>query len=220
MGFNARRRVGGELRKTKRWFEVKVLVACEFSGIVREAFNSMGHDAWSCDFRPSEKEGSHLLGDVIPHLGENWDLMIAHPPCTFIANSGVRWLFEKQGRWEKLREATTFFKEFLNARITRICVENPQPHKWGIELIGRKYDQKIQPWQFGEPQKKGTCLWLKNLPPLQPTKILIPPKDKLELKKWESVWREPPGENQGKNRSRTFVGIASAMATQWGGKNE
>jgi len=195
---------------------MRILIACEFSGIVREAFTKKGWDAWSCDFLPTEISGQHIQGDVLNHLDENWDLMIAHPPCTYIANSGARWLFEKEGRWQKLSEATTFFKALLNAPIKHIAVENPLPHKWGAEQIGIKYSQKIQPYQFGVKQKKGICLWLKNLPLLQPTDILIPPKNKEELKKWEAVWREPPSKDQWKNRSRTFQKVAEAMADQWG----
>lgn len=194
----------------------KVLIACEFSGIVRDAFSNRGHDAISCDLLPTEREGKHYQDDVLKHLDEDWDLMIAHPPCTFIANSGARWLFEKEDRWAKLAEATKFFRNLLDAPIDKIAVENPIPHKWGLEQIGRKYDQRIQPWQFGEKQKKGTCFWLKNLPKLIPTKVLELPKDKGELKKWEAVWREAPGKDQWKNRSRTFQGIADAMADQWG----
>jgi hypothetical protein len=194
---------------------MKMLVACEFSGIVREAFAKKGWDAWSCDLLPTELPGQHIQDDVLNHLNEDWDLMIAHPPCTYIANSGARWLFEKEGRWQRLSEATTFFKALLNAPIERIAIENPLPHKWGAEQIGIKYAQKVQPYQFGTPQKKGICLWLKNLPLLQLTNILVPPKNKEELKKWEKVWREPPGKDQWKNRSRTFPNIAEVMAEQW-----
>jgi hypothetical protein len=196
--------------------KMKVLVACEFSGIVRNAFSNRGHDAVSCDLLPTEQPGKHVQGDVCEILNDGWDLMIAHPPCTFIANSGARWLFEKEGRWKQLEEATTFFKTLLNAPIEKIAVENPMPHKWGMQQIGRKYDQRIQPWQFGEPQKKGICLWLKNLPLLEPTDVLELPKRKEELKKWERVWREPPGKEQWKNRSRFYPKIAEAMAEQWG----
>lgn len=198
---------------------MKILIACEFSGIVREAFKKQGHDAWSCDLLPTEIPGNHIQDDVLKHLN-GWDMMIAHPPCTYIANSGARWLFEKPGRWEQLKDATDFFKQLLNAPIDKIAVENPLPHKWGTEQIGIKYSQKIQPYQFGEKQKKGICLWLKGLPLLQPTDVLIPPKDKEELKKWEMVWRAPPGKDQWKNRSRTFTKIADAMAQQWGTAKE
>jgi hypothetical protein len=150
---------------------MRILIACEFSGIVREAFKQKGWDAWSCDLLPTEIQGQHIQDDVLKHLEDGWDMMIAHPPCTYIANSGVRWLFEKKGRWKQLDEATDFFNRLLNAPIEKIAIENPQPHKWGTERIG-KYSQKIQPYQFGEKQKKGICLWLKNMPLLQPTNIL------------------------------------------------
>jgi hypothetical protein len=195
----------------------RVLVACEMSGRVREAFNKRGFEAWSCDLVDSEIPGRHYKCDVRDILGLGWDLMIGHPPCTYIANSGVRWLFEKPGRWEQLDDACRFFNTLKNAPIDRICIENPIPHKWGLERIGNKYTQKVQPYYFGDKQKKTTCLWLKNLPLLvATTPELKPPKDKEEAKKWEMVWRMPPGENQAKERSRTFQGIADAMAEQWG----
>ncbi len=196
--------------------EKRILIGCEFSGRVREAFKKKGWDAWSCDFLPTEIPGQHIQGDVLKHLNDGWHMAIFHPPCTFIANSGARWLFEKENRWEELAKATAFFKSLLNAPIPHIAVENPLPHKWGAEQIGRKYDQRVQPYQFGVPQKKGICLWLKNLPLLVPTNILTPPKDKTELKKWETVWRAAPGKEQWKIRSRTFQGVADAMAEQWG----
>jgi len=195
---------------------MKVLIACEFSGIVRDAFAKKGHDAWSCDLLPSERPGNHIQGDVCDILDDGWDLMIAHPPCTFLANSGVRWLFQdskymtKELRWDHLREAADFFKRLLNAPIPHIAVENPIPHKYAIELIGKKYDQLIQPYQFGEPYSKATCLWLKNLPPLKSTKII--PKNQVK----QQVWKEPPSKERWKNRSRTYPGIADAMAEQWG----
>ena len=188
---------------------MKILIACEFSGIVREAFARKGHDAWSCDLLPTERSGNHIQGDVRDILDDDWDMMIAHPPCTYLANSGVRWLHERPERWEKLREAADFFRTLLNAPIERICVENPIPHRYAIQLIGRKYDQIIQPYQFGEPYSKATCLWLKNLSPLKPTKIL---KSGIVQK----VWREPPSPERWKNRSRTYPGVAKAMAEQWG----
>ena len=195
---------------------MRVLVACEFSGIVRDAFAARGHDAWSCDLLPSERPGNHIQGDVLEVLDQGWDLMIAHPPCTYLANSGCRWLFEKEGRWQQLADGVSFFLALLNAPIPRIAVENPTPHKWATERIGSKHHQRVQPWQFGEPQKKGICLWLKNLPPLIATNIQYPPTDPEQAKEWERVWREPPGKDQAKNRSRFFPGIAKAMAEQWG----
>lgn len=198
---------------------VRVLVGCECSGVVREAFRARGHDAWSCDLLPAE-DGSpfHLHGDVLAHLGGGWDLGIFHPPCQYIANSGARWLFEKPGRWAHLYEAVQFFRALLQSPIPRVAVENSQPHKWGQEMIGRKYDQKVQPWWFGDKQKKGLCLWLRGLPPLVPDCNVGPPPTSgtEEAKAWESVWRMAPGPQQAANRARTFPGFARAMAEQWG----
>lgn len=208
---------------------LRVLVACEFSGIVREAFRRRGHDAWSCDLLPAE-DGSefHITGDVSVILDHGWHLLVGHPPCTLLSNSGCGWLFNtpknptpgvlyEKERFDGLKEAVKFFLLLWRCPIPHICIENPRPHKWAMELIGRKFDCKIQPWEFGDKQKNGTCLWLKNLPPLMPTKFVgPPPTDKEEAKKWEDCWRMAPGKDQAKNRSRTFPGIAEAMAEQWG----
>lgn len=193
---------------------MRVLVACEFSGVVRDAFIRRGHDAISCDILATESPGPHVQGDVSPLLRETWDLIIAHPPCTFLANSGARWLFEKNGRWAQLDDACKFFLSFLDCGAPRVAVENPMPHKWATERIGRKYDFKVQPWEFGHKQKKTTCFWVKGLPSLTPTNIVGPPPK--GDKSWEAIWRMPPGPDQAKNRSRTFQGIADAMADQWG----
>jgi len=190
---------------------IRVLVACEFSGVVREAFRRRGFDAWSCDLLPAEDNSSyHIQGDVFEVLNEGWTLMIAHPPCTYLCNSGVRWLHEREGRWEKMEEAVEFFLKLWNAPVPYICIENPIPHRYARERIGR-YSQIIQPWQFGEPYSKATCLWLKNLPPLLPTCVI---KDKSKIK--QAVWKEPPSPDRWKNRSRTYRGVAEAMAEQWG----
>lgn len=190
--------------------QIKVLVACEFSGTVRRAFRSRGFDAWSCDLLPAE-DGSpyHIQGDVLEILSDGWDLMIAHPPCTYLCNSGVRWLHERPERWKKLEEAVEFFLALLSAPIPHIAVENPVMHRYACEKIG-KPSQYIQPYEFGEPVSKKTGLWLKNLPALKPTRII--PKEKVKQK----VWLEPPSSERWKNRSRTFKGIAEAMAEQWG----
>lgn len=195
---------------------MKVLVACEFSGTVRDAFIERGHDAVSCDLLPTESPGPHVQGDVLDLLDEGWDLMVAHPPCTYLANSGVRWLHERPDRWEKMREAAEFFKSLLNAPVPKICVENPVMHKYAVEIIGRKHDQTIQPYEFGHPESKRTCLWLKNLPPLLPTGIL----SKKEGTTWEN--QTPSGQNKlgpspdrWKERSRFYRGWAEAMANQW-----
>lgn len=196
---------------------MKVLIACEFSGIVRDAFKARGHDAWSCDLLPTKREGQHIQGDVLDILDDNWDLMIAHPPCTYLCNSGVRWLyFNRDGidcidieRWDKMEEAAGLFKWLLNQnRIKKIAIENPIPHKYAVEVIGRKYDQIIQPWQFGHGETKATCLWLKGLRKLGMTRLVAGREARIH--------KMSPGENRGKLRSVSFQGIADAMAEQWG----
>jgi len=189
---------------------MKVLLACEESQIVTEQFILKGHDAMSCDIKyPGAKGLPHYLGDVRDILHDLWDMIIAFPPCDFLANSGVRWLYEKPGRWEQLKKAAEFFNVFLNHPCEKICVENPIQHKYARELI-RKYNQIINPWQFGHTTKKKTCLWLKNLAPLIYT-YEVP-----EYLKTNEIHKEPPGSERKKNRSRTFPGIAKAMAEQWG----
>lgn len=189
---------------------MKVLVACEFSGIVRDAFRANGHDAWSCDLLPTEGDPAyHHKTDITTLLSQNsdWDLMIAHPPCTRLANSGVRWLNERN-LWGQMEEDAIFFQSLLESTIPSICIENPIPHRYALQIIGRKYDQIIQPWQFGHPETKATCLWLKNLPLLTPTKIVAGRTARVHM--------ASPGPNRRKERSRTLQGIAKAMAQQWG----
>lgn len=181
---------------------MRVLISCEYSGAVRDAFIAAGHDAMSCDLLPSEAPGPHYQGDVRDVLGDGWDLMVAHPPCTHLAVSGARWFHEKQA---EQTEALDFVRLLLEAPIPRIAVENP------VSIIStriRKPDQVIQPWQYGHGETKATCLWLKNLPALKPTQIV----DGREAR----VHRMPPGPNRWKERSRTYAGIAAAMAAQWG----
>ena len=181
---------------------MKVLVACEFSGIVRDAFTARGHDAWSCDLLPSEREGNHIQGDVLEILDNGWDLMIAHPPCTHLAVSGARWFKQKQ---QEQNEALRFIRLLMDASIPRIALENP------IGVISTKIckpNQIIQPWQFGHGETKATCLWLKGLPLLKQTRVVEGRTGR--------VWREPPSPDRWKNRSRTYRGIAEAMAEQWG----
>lgn len=181
---------------------MKILIACEYSGTVREAFSKLGHDAWSCDILETEIPGNHLQCDVREILGDGWDMMIAHPPCTHLAVSGARWFKDKK---VEQAEALEFVRLLLNAPIERIALENP------ISIISshiRKPDQIMQPWQFGHGETKATCLWLQNLPKLQPTNI-VEGRD-------QRIWKMPPGENRWKERSRTFKGIAQAMANQWG----
>lgn len=187
---------------------MRVLVACEFSGTVRDAFAKRGHDAWSCDFLPTDKTGNHLQCDVLTVLDQDWDLMIAHPPCTFLCNSGVCWLHKDESRWEKMKEGALFFHKLLNAPIPKICVENPVMHKYAKEIIGENFTQSVQPWQFGHGETKRTCLWLKNLPALQPTDIVDGREQRLH--------KLPPSKDRWKLRSMTYQGIADAMAQQWG----
>jgi hypothetical protein len=186
---------------------MKILVACEYSGIVRDAFIARGHDAMSCDLLPTERAGLHHQGDVLPLLCERWDMIIAHPPCTRLCNSGVCWL-AKRDLWQDMRDGAAFFKAFLDADCERIAIENPIPHKYAVEAIGRKYDQIIQPWWFGHGETKATCLWLKGLPKLQPTNIVDGRVQRLH--------RLPPSADRAKLRSETYPGIANAFAEQWG----
>lgn len=183
---------------------MKVLVACEFSGIVRDSFIARGHDAMSCDLLETESPGPHYQGDVVDVLGDGWDLMIAHPPCTHLAVSGARWFKDKQS---EQAEALAFVRLLLAAPIPRVALENP------VSIISsriRKPDQIIQPWQFGHGETKATCLWLKGLPHLVPTSIVDGRENR--------VHRMPPGPHRWRDRSRTYVGIAVAMAEQWGRK--
>jgi site-specific DNA-cytosine methylase len=180
---------------------MRVLIACEYSGIVRDAFAALGYDAWSCDLLPTERLGNHINGDVLQHLHRNWDLMIAHPPCTHLAVSGARWFKDKQ-REQAL--SLDFVRRLMDAPIPRIAIENP------ISIISshiRKPDQIIQPWQFGHGETKATCLWLKNLPKLVPTNIVEGREARIH--------KMPPGPDRWKDRSRTYQGIATAMASQW-----
>lgn len=197
---------------------MKVLVACEYSGTVRNAFLSRGHDAWSCDLLPSE-DGSnrHIQGDARDLLNDGWDcLIVAHPPCTRLCNSGVRWLHRPPAgktlrqMWRELREGAALFSDFWNAPIPLRCIENPVMHKHAKALIDnyREFAQSVQPWQFGHGETKRTCLWLHDLPPLMPTDVVAGRENR--------VHRMPPGPDRWKERSRFFKGIAEAMADQWG----
>jgi hypothetical protein len=188
---------------------MKILIACESSCTVRDAFIAKGHDAWSCDFLPAEKGGNHFQCDVREVLGMGWDMMIGHPTCTFICNSGVRWLYTQEGRWEKMKEGAEFFA-FLDQyeAIPRRAIENPIMHKHSLEIVGRKATQFVQPWWFGEGETKATGLWLTGLPPLQPTNIVDG--------RVARIHKMPPGPDRWKERSKTYQGIADAMAAQWG----
>lgn len=181
---------------------MKVLVACEYSGTVRDAFIARGHEALSCDLLPSEKPGPHYQGDVFDIIDQGWDLMIAHPPCTHLAVSGARWWKDKQ---DEQAEALLFVWRLLEAPVERIALENPISR---ISTAIRKPDQIIQPWQFGHGETKATCLWLKNLRPLKSTNIVSGREARIH--------KMSPGPDRWKDRSRTYTGIAAAMAEQWG----
>lgn len=196
---------------------MKVLIACEYSGRVRDAFASKGHEVLSCDFEPTETPGNHYQGDIIDVLGDGWDLMVAHPPCTYLTNSGVCWLHRDPARWEKLDEGAAFFKLLMDAPIEKKCLENPIMHKYAKQRIGnQKQSQTIQPWMFGHTQQKATCLWLTGLPLLQPTNDVKREMLALPDKERQKCHYMSPGPNRWKERSRTFLGIANAMAAQWG----
>lgn len=194
---------------------MRVLVACEFSGIVRRAFAARGHDAWSCDLLPAEdRSNRHIIGDARDILNDGWDLlMVAHPPCTRLCNSGVRWL-EERNLWADLDKAAALFSAFWNAPIERVAIENPVMHRHAKERILNYQPpaQSVQPWQFGHGETKRTCLWLRNLPPLRPTNIVAGREAR--------VHRMSAGPNRWRERSRFFPGIAEAMADQWGGITE
>ena len=206
---------------------LRVLVACEFSGIVRRAFAARGHDAWSCDLLAAE-DGSnrHMVCDVRDILNDGWDLLIvAHPPCTRLCNSGVRWLAKAPpGRtlaqmWAELDAGAGLFSDCWNAPVPRVAVENPVMHRHARARIVNWAPpaQTVQPWQFGERQFKAVSLWLRGLPKLAPTDRLAPPAPgTAEHRAWSRVHRMPPGPNRGRERSRFFPGIAAAMAAQWG----
>ena len=204
---------------------MRVLIICEMSGVVRRAFRARGHDAWSCDLLPAMDDSEfHIQGDGLQVLQQDWDLLIAHPPCTYLTNAGVRHLHDHtatrngvktfvhgEARWEAMYEAARFFNIIKESAIEKICIENPIPHRYARGIIG-KYDQIIQPWQFGHGEVKATCLWLKNLPPLMPTKIVDGRYARCHL--------QSPGIKNGltraQRRSITYTGIAEAMASQWG----
>ncbi len=180
---------------------MRILVACEFSGIVRDAFIAQGHDAMSCDLLPTESQGPHYQGDVRDVLGDGWDMMIAHPPCTHLAVSGAKHFHRKA---VEQADALDFVRLLLAAPIERIALENP------VSIIStriRKPDQIIQPWMFGHGETKTTCLWLKGLPKLKPTNVVDG--------RIARIHRMPPGPDRWKERSRTYTGIAAAMAAQW-----
>ena len=192
---------------------MKVLVACEYSGRVRDAFARLGHEAWSCDIITTETPGNHYEGSVLDILDNGWDLMIAHPPCTYLSNAGARFLYPKgqlnQERLKKGLVAKEFFMALYNAKIPKIAIENPTPSKvFGLP----QYNQAIQPYEYGHPYQKRTCLWLVGLPKLVPTKIV----EERQSTKVVGNWFNKGGKERQKERARTFQGIADAMANQWG----
>lgn len=212
---------------------LRILIACEFIGIVRDAFLAQGHDAISCDLLPTESPGPHIIGDVLPLLAKSWDLIIAHPPCTFLSFAGERWFYHPEdkgleirrphprfpNRWNDRQKGAEFFMACINANAPRICVENP---RGAMTKLYRKADQEIQPWQFGEQKQKATQLWLKNLPLLIPTEIVDKGEFYYSSKTGKRMNKEfayqvslPPLERM-KARSRFFLGVAKAMADQWG----
>lgn len=181
---------------------MKILVACEYSGKVRDAFKAKGHDAWSCDLLPTDVNGQHIQGDVLDVLDQGWDMMIAHPPCTHLAVSGARWFKDKR---KEQHEALEFVKALLDAPINKIALENP------VSIIStkiKKPTQIIQPWQHGHGETKATCLWLKNLENLVPSKVVSGRKTRIHYMS--------PSKDRWKLRSETYSGIAKAMAEQWG----
>ena len=187
---------------------MKILIACEESQTVCREFRKRGHDAYSCDILDCSGGHPewHIKGNVLKILNDGWDMMIAHPPCTRLANSGVRWLNERN-LWDEMKDGALFFNALMYAPIERIAIENPIPHKYALEIIGRKYDQIIQPWQFGHGETKATCLWLKNIPILLPT-LYASGRE-------QNIWKMSPSKDRAKLRSKTFPGIAKAMAEQW-----
>lgn len=197
--------------------KMRILVACEESQAVTKAFRARGHEAYSCDILPCSGGHPewHIQDDVRKHL-EGWDLIIAHPTCTYLTNSGVCWLHKDPNRWQLLDEAAEFFKVFINAPCDKVAIENPIPHKYAVERIGCKYDQIIQPWMFGHKERKATCLWLKGLAPLQGTNNVKEEMLKLPKKEQHRIHYLSPGPDRAKLRSKTFPGIAKAMAEQWG----
>jgi len=202
---------------------MKVLIACEYSGRVRDAFIKRGHDAISCDILPSDQLGPHYQGSVLDILNDGWDLMIAHPPCTRLTNAGVRWLKAPpkgktiSGMQAELEEAAAFYMALRDSDIPKKAIENPVMHCYAREIINPSKRQIVQPWWFGEKAFKATGFELIGLPDLTPTNKLSPPKkDTEEHKQWSWIHRMPPSPDRWKLRSTTFQGIADAMANQWG----
>lgn len=204
---------------------MKVLVACEYSGVVRDCFDALGHEAWSCDILPTDAPGNHYTGNALDILDWGWDLMIAHPPCTYICSSGLHWNKRQPERELKTIEALEFVAALWNAPIEKVCIENP------VGCINTRLDfmpkpQYIQPYDFGEDASKKTGLWKRNLPNLEPTEYVEPRiviRNGKEYKRWSNQTDSgqnalPPSKTRGHDRSKTYFGIAEAMALQWGGE--
>jgi len=202
---------------------MRVLVACEFSGIVRDAFKAKGHDAWSCDLLPTERPGNHIQGDVLAHLNDGWDLMIAHPPCTYLTCAGNKWFGPKfkerfPNRLQQMKDGAEFFMNFAKTNIKKWAIENPIGR---MSSLWKKPEQVIQPYHYGHDARKATCLWLFGLPKLRPTNIVPVTIHTTKSGKTMSAWHMKCGtaSNQKERahlRSKTFQGIANAMADQWG----
>ena len=196
---------------------MKVLIACEYSGVERDAFIAAGHDAVSCDLLPTERPGPHYQGNVLDLRAEPWDLVVAHPPCTYLANSGVRWLYSNPTRWQDMLEGADFFRAMFTFNSPRIAVENPVQHKWAKLAHGMgEPSQTVQPWQFGHTETKRTCYWLRGLSPLVGTDDVKAEMDALPKSVSHRVHYAAPGADRWKLRSTSYEGIAAAMADQWG----
>jgi len=199
---------------------MRVLVACEMSGIVRDEFLKLGHDAISCDLQDSLLPGPHIKADIFSIINDGWDLLLAYPPCTYLCNSGVRWLYERKGRIIDMGYAIEFFNNLLDCDIPKKCIENPIQHMIAQKLIKRRPSQVIQPYQFGHPETKATCLWLENLPKLEETNnvkeqmLLLPKSERNRIHFATGMTRE----NRSIMRSLTYPNIAKAKAEQWGGE--
>lgn len=196
---------------------MRVLIACEYSGTVRDAFIAKGHEAMSCDLLTTDKPGPHYQGDVFDIINEGWDMMIAHPPCTYLSNSGVCHLHTDPTRWGKMIEGSLFFKKLWLSDIPHIAIENPIMHGYAKDFIGcGQQTQVVQPWMFGHTERKATCLWLNNLPPLTQTNNVKEDMLLLPKREQQRLHYLPPSKDRWKLRSTTYQGIADAMAEQWG----
>lgn len=200
----------------------RILIGCEFSQVVCKAFRDAGYEAYSCDLLAGEINPDwHYQCDVLEIMNDNWDLCCFHPPCTYLTNSGVRWLYNKDGgknyeRWSNMADGAEFFRKLLNAKCDKIVIENPIPHKYALHLIGERYSQIIQPWMFGTTESKATCLWLKNLPLLIPTDNVREKMKALPKSETHKVHYAAPSEDRWKIRSKTYQCFADAFVNQWG----